>query len=184
MKKTFIYIIAMLLIVVITVSGTYAYFVSTTSSNNKAVTTDSSKLDVIYTGDNAITGDLNLVNSKEEGHKATVKIALSDNSIDGKADMYIKVDSIGQDLASSAFIWETYRMYNGTEIFVSSGTFEGATSGDKIYIDTNYILSTEETTYIVYIWLNGNQIGNEVLGENFEGYIGAEVKHITDIRYY
>lgn len=182
MKKTFIYIIAILLLVVITVSGTYAYYVSITSSNNNAVTTDSSELKIIYTGDNAITGDLNLVNSKEEGHKATVKIALSNDSVDGKADMYIKVDSIGQDLASNAFIWETYRTYNGTEIFVSSGTFEGASSGDKIYIDTNYILSTQETSYTVYIWLNGNRIGNEVLGESFEGYIGAEVKHITDIR--
>lgn len=181
MKKIILYTAIILLVIIITVGGTYAYFVSTINSAN-TLTTASSKLEVIYTGDTAITGVLNLVSSKEEGKKATVKIQLSEDSVDAKADLYIQVNEIGTNIASNALNWEAYRTYNGEESFVNSGTFSGIEDGDKIYIDTDYRLSTTETSYTVYIWLDGNKIGNEAIGEILEGYIGAEAEHITELK--
>jgi hypothetical protein len=181
MKKLILYIIATILIVIITVAGTYAYFVTTTNSGN-ALKGSSSKLDVIYSGDADITGVLNLVSSKEEGIKSTVKIELSNDSVDAKANIYIQVNQIGQDIASDALNWELYRTYQGTESFVAKGTFAGVTAGDKIYIDRDYRLSTNETSYTVYIWLDGNKIGNAALGEIIKGYVGAEAEHITELK--
>lgn len=181
MKKIIIYIITVFLIVIITVAGTYAYFVSTINSGNSLIGS-SSKLDVIYSGDVDITGVLNLVSSKEEGKQATVKIKLSNESVDAKANIYIQVNQIGQDIASDALNWELYRTYQGEKNFVSRGTFDGVSSGDKIYIDRDYRLSTEETSYTVYIWLDGNKIGNAALGESLKGYIGAEAEHITELK--
>jgi len=181
MKKIILYILVILLVVIITVTGTYAYFISTINSGS-SLTGGSSKLEILYTGDTAITGVLNLVSSKEEGKKATVKIQLSNESVDAKADIYIQVNKIGTDIASDALNWELYRTYQGKESFVSKGTFNGISSGDKIYVDRDYRLSTDETSYTVYIWLDGNKIGNEALGESLEGYIGAEAQHITELK--
>jgi len=181
MKKIILYILVILLIVILTVAGTYAYFVTTINSANSLIGS-SSKLEVLYTGDTAITGVLNLVSSKEEGKQATVKIQLSNDSVDAKADIFIQVNQIGTDIASDALNWELYRTYQGSESFVAKGTFDGVSSGDKIYIDRDYRLSTDETSYTVYIWLDGNKIGNEALGESLEGYIGAEAEHITELK--
>ena len=99
-----------------------------------------------------------------------------------KIDIYMKVTTIGQDIASNALKWELFRTYQGTESFVGRGTFDGVSSGNKIYVDRDYRLSTEETSYTVYIWLDGSLIGNEALGESFIGYIGAEAQHITELK--
>lgn len=181
MKKTILYTVIIMLLVVVTAGGTYAYIFATISSNN-VVATNSSKLEVIYTGGTEISGVLNLVATKEEGKKTTVMIKISEDSVDAKADLYIQVNKIGEDISSEALNWECYRTYNDVETHVASGTFDGIENGDKIYIDTNYRLTTTETYYTVYIWLDGNKIGNEALGESIEGYIGAEAEHITDVQ--
>ena len=191
MKKLVIYVIAILLVVIVTVSGTYAYFVATISSNSNSVLTNSSKLEVIYTGDTSIKtenasekgyGILNLVNSKEEGYILNPTIKLSNDSVDAEADVYILVNEIGQNLATEAFNWEVYRTFNNNQTFISSGTFAGAQAEDKIYVDREYRLSTEETVYNIYIWLDGNKIGNEALGESFDFDIEFEVMHITELK--
>lgn len=181
MKKTIISITIVLLITIITVVGTYAYIFSTISSTTNAVTTDTSLIDIIYTGGNEISGTLNLVSSKEEGKNTTVTIKLSEESVDAEADIYIKINEIDSDIATEALNWECHRTHNN-ETSVTSGTFNGKTNGDKIYIDTDYRLSTTETYYKVYIWLDGNKIGNEALGASFDAYIGAEAIHITELK--
>ena len=182
LKKVFIYIVVIFLIIIITVSSTYAYFVATISSRNNSLVSNSSKLDILYTGDADISGVLNLVNSKEEGKNATVKIKLSNDSVDAKSDIYIKVNEIGRNIASDALNWELYRTFKGVVSLVDKGTFKGVSSGDKIYIDRDYRLSTDETAYTVYIWLDGNKIGNEAIGESLVGFIGAEAVHITELK--
>lgn len=187
MKKIIIYTLSIILIIVITVGSTFAYFTSTINNNNN-IKTNSSKLEVIYTGGTAINGNLNLVNSKEEGYKTTVNIKLSEESVDAKADLFIHINKITSTLANEALNWEVHKQYEGVETFVDSGTFldcangnttKTCTNGDKIYIVRDYELTTTDTYYTVYIWLDGNKVGNEVLGAKLEGYIGAETEHIT-----
>lgn len=187
MKELYKYILVTILIIIITVGSTYAYFSSRVNTGNN-IKTNSSKLEVIYTGGTQISGNLNLVNTKEEGYNTTVNIKLSEDSVDAKADLYIYVNKITSSIANAALKWEVYKTYEGVKTFVSSGSFldcangnttKTCTNGDKIYIVKDYQLTTTDTYYTVYIWLDGNMVGNEVLGAVLEGYIGAETEHIT-----
>lgn len=177
----------MILMVGITVGGTYAYLVSRVNSGNNIIT-NSSRLSVIYTGGTEINGNLELVNSKEEGYNTTIDIKLSEDSVDAKADIFIYINKITSSIANSALNWEVHKIYEGVETFVNSGTFldcingnttKTCANGDKIYIVRDYQLTTTDTYYKVYIWLDGNKVGNEVLGATLSAYIGAETEHIT-----
>jgi len=187
MKKIVLYIIAILIIITITVGATYAFFNASVDSGNKDIS-NTAILEVVYTKGNAIQGDLNLVNSKEEGFDTTVMIKLSEESIDAVADLYIHINQISSSLATEALIWEVYKISGETETLINSGDFldcdnNGTTkkcaNGNKIYIVNDYKLSTNETYFKVYIWLNGNKIGNEVLGANLDAYIGAGTEKIS-----
>ena len=181
MKKIILSIVAILLVATLIDAGTYAYFVFTINSGNIFMSS-LSNIAVIYTKDVNITGELKPVSSYKEGNKATIKIKLDNDSVDAKADIYIYVDEIGRDIASNALKWELFRTYQGIESFVARGTFAGASEESKIYVDRDYRLNTEETSYTVYIWLDGSLTGNEVLGESLVGYIGAEAEHITELK--
>lgn len=176
MKKMLIYISITALIIVITTTGTYAFFSASTNTGN-GITSEAANLEVIYTGGTAIQGTLNLVRTKEEGFNTTVNIRLTEDSIDAMAKLYIKINDIGETIANDALNWEVYKD-NSTTAY-AKGTFNDYKSGDKVYIVNNYDLSTTNTSFKIYIWLNGEQVGNEVLGATLDAYIGAETEIIT-----
>lgn len=185
-KNIILYVVIIILVTIVTVSGTYAFFSST--ANSSEMNLESSKFEVIYTGGTAITGNLELVKSKEEGLSTEVNIKISDESVEGKANLYINIENITENIAVEAFNWEVYKTVNGNESFVNSGTFidcekdgvkKQCESGDKMYIVKDYLLTTTNTTFTVYLWLDGYKVGNEVIGSSFNGYIGAESENIT-----
>ena len=185
MKKIILYTSMVLLITIITVGGTYAYFVSTTNSNT--VSTDASELEIIYSTGEEISGVLNLVSSKEEGKQTTLSIKLSEDSVDATANVFIKIYEISEEIATDALNWELYRKPSGgSETFVASGTFKDYQNGDKFYIEENYRLTTSDTDYTVYIWLDGNKVNNidtpNVVGAVLNGYIGADAQHVTELK--
>lgn len=185
MKKTILYIAIVLLLIIITASGTYAYLVAATNSTANAANTKGAVLDVIYTKGEDISGTLNLTKDKNGGLETTINIRLSDDSVQVSANLYINIEEITETIANSALNWEVYETVNNTEILVGSGTFADCGNGtacktnDKLYIVNNYELSTTNTTFTVYIWLNGNAVGNEVLNAVFKGKIGAESGNFT-----
>ena len=189
MKKTLTYILILSIVTILTVSVTYAYFSATTSTNTPTAQTH--QLEVIYTGDTEISGNLNLVKTKEQGFKRTVSIGLSENSVGAAANLYISIEQITSTLATDALTWELYKLTDGEEVYVNSGTFldcgdigetkSKCTAGNRIYMLTGYELSTTQTQYVLYLWLNGYKAGNEVLGATLKGYIGAETENITGI---
>ena len=187
MKKTILYTTIVLLLTIITAGATYA-FLSTTIGFN-LISPNSSKIDIEYSKGNTIDGNLNLVNSKEEGLNTTVSIGLASGSLAVKANLYIDIEKISEELAIDALNWEVYQVENNTETRKSYGTFadcknEDGTerkcqTGDKLYIINNYPLSEELTNFKVYIWLDGNIAGNEVIGAELTAHIGAESEEIT-----
>lgn len=186
MKKIILYITITFLLAIIISGATYAFFSSTVST--KKITTNSDKFEVIYTGGTDIGGNLTMVNSKEEGKKSTVNIRITEDSIVGLANIYIQIDQITSNLANEALRWEVYKNYNSTESFVSSGNFtycksgdtqKKCSSGDKLYLVKDYKLSTTNTAFTIYIWLDGNKATSEVIGGFLKGYIGAETENVT-----
>ena len=189
MKKALTYILGLSLVAIVTAGSTYAYFVSVVEGGGKIAQTH--VLEVIYTGDTEIKGNIDLVTSKEGGHNRTISIRLSENSVGAAANFYIAIDEITAALATEALNWEFYKLVNGEEQYVDSGTFmdcgaigESKTkcsNGKRIYMLTDYTLSTTEDKFKVYIWLNGHKAGNEVLNAVLTGYIGAETENISGI---
>jgi len=196
MKKTILYSAIVLLIVIITLAGTYA-FINTAISNS--INPNSAKIDIAYSKGTTINGSLNLVNNKEEGLNTTISIGLNNDSLLANANIYIDIEEISEKLATSALKWEVYRIEtkieNETEIeienHVKSGNFTDCINddetkrkcqtGDKLYIENNYELTKEPTTFKIYIWLDGNIAGNEVIGTELIAHIGAETDKITSI---
>lgn len=192
MRKTLTYIGILLLVTIITVSGTYAFFTATiTTEDPMAVETH--QLEVIYRGDTEINGSLNLVKDKSGGHRREVSIGLSGNSVGASANIYINIDQITSTIATEALNWEIYKIENGEEVEEGAkrGTFidcgqpgESKTTcsaGKRIYMISDLELSTTPQTFAIYIWLNGYKVGNEAIGATLRGYIGAETENITGI---
>lgn len=188
MKKIVLYTIITLLLIVATIAGTYAYMIATINSSNNAVNTSGTNLKVVYSGGAAIEGILNLSNDKTGGLNTTVNIKIAEDSVVAKAHLYIDIEKISSSIATNALNWEVYKTVNGVESFVNSGTFvdclTGTTTrkcvaGDKLYIVNDYQLSTEDAAFTIYVWLDGNKVGNEVVGATFKGIVAAESENFT-----
>lgn len=187
MKKIVIYTLIILLIIAITVGATYAFFSAQTNTDD--MDSGTTEIEIIYNGGKKIEGNMDLVTSKEGGYNTTVNIRETEESVHATANLFINVDQITSSIATEGLIWEVYKTFNGTTSFVNSGTFVecgalGATkskckAGDKLYMVTDYELSTESTAFTIYIWLNGDKVGNEVLGATFSGTIATETNKIT-----
>lgn len=189
MKKIIAYIFVLLIVAIITIGSTYAFF--TASITEDPFTSQTHQLEVIYTGDTAISGGLDLVRDKTGGHHREVSIGLSENSVGAAANLYIHVESITSTLATEALTWEIYKKVNNQEELVKTGTFvdcgaidatkSKCTAGKRIYMITGLELTTTPQSFVVYIWLNGEKAGNEVIGATFKGYIGAETENISGV---
>lgn len=187
MKKILIYATIIVLTIVITVGATYAYFSASTNSNN--MNSGSSQIEIIYTNGNKIEGDMNLSTDKEGGRNTTVNVRQTTNSVPTELNLFLNVDQITSALAVEGLVWEVYKTYDGITTFVDSGTFldcgdkgetkSKCTNGDRLYLVTDYALSTTNTAFTVYVWLDGNKVGNEVIGATFSGTIAAESNEIT-----
>lgn len=178
MKKVSIYVISLILVAFLAISGTYAFFTSITQRNN-AVVTSAHQLQVQYSGDAAISGEIELVRTKNEGFRREFSIGLGAKSIPAVANFYIYVEHITEGFQNKALKWEIYEVINNTEHYMNSGTFEEVNSNTKQYMATNLTLSTTTRYFVVYLWLYGEEAGNEVIGAKLAGYIGAETETIS-----
>lgn len=178
MKKSISCIVAVLLLIVIVASGTYAFFVVSTSSKDNLKTT-SNNFEIIYKNGSAITGPGNLVSNREEGMKTEISMKTTKGSINPIITVYIDVEEISSQIAVPGFVWEVVGYEEGYRVYTNRGTFDGVQSKEKVEIVKNYPLTDIEATFEIYLWLDGNLIDNEALGSKFKGYIGAKTNELT-----
>ena len=187
MKKSLIYtIIVVVCIALITISGTYAFFMFTINGSTPT-NTASSNFEISYVGGGStFDGPLNLVSTKEDGYKKTLKLKVVNGSVDAKLNLYIQIESISQNLAVEAFKWEIYG-YNSSsqQVYTNSGTFDGysASAGSNIVnlVNYDYTLTSNETTFDIYLWLDVNEDVNNVFGGTFTGHIAARTEQFSGI---
>lgn len=178
MKKTITYIISLFLVAIFTIGGTYAFFTSSVQRNN-AIASGSHQLQVIYSGDIEIGGQIELVKTKSEGFRRELKIGLSEKSVAATANIFMHIDNITKGFQNKALKWEIYELLNGEETYINSGDFESITSNSVKFLVEDITLSTTSRTFVFYLWLYGEEAGNEVIGANLTGYIGAETETIS-----
>ncbi len=176
MKRTInslIIILIVITLILVTFSITYAWFMTSQISGNNS-STSSGKLEIIYDKGQDVNGTLTPSTSKDKGLTTSVKIRQSSSSVNGLATVTLNVSTIDTELAVTGLKWELYKDSESSPI--SSGNFMGVSSNSKINLIEDYSLTTNDTTFTLYIWLNGDEVDNSVMDKSFSAYINASAR--------
>ena len=151
--------VVLFLVLMAGISYAYLAFSKSTTSDNMS---KSGKIDVVFTSGADLTGALRPSSDKEGGISSTSSIRITTGSLPAKGILKLNITSISTEIATSALKWEVYKDSETTPY--NSGDFNGVSSGDIIEIVKDYQLTTTDTNFTIYIWLDGSLSGDEVLG--------------------
>ena len=180
----FVSVILVILFIVIVGSATYAYLAAIT--NEGTIGTGSGMLDINYTEPGDITGSFVPSVDRSGGLSTTARASLKTGSVDAIFNMYITPTAL-TNLNIPALKWEAEGVRDGNVICSGSGDFSTATVGEPIKLFANDItdniddcvLSTDETTFNIYIWLDAGLITTSLGGISFGATLGADSVEVT-----
>ena len=175
-KKTIFIILGVIVFSALVTSVTYAYIVTMTNQGN--VHTNTGTLDVDYTISENITGELLPSSSKDDGLKATATAKITSNSIPAAFNLYINPEVL-DGLAVDALKWEVYGYIGNNLSYSNTGNFSNASVGNAIKIVNGYELTTDITTFNIYIWIDGSLMTESVIGKRFKANITPDSVPIT-----
>ena len=155
MNKYKLYMILGIIVLVLSVSSSFAYYVWK-SSTNALVSLNVCTPTITFAGGSTINGtDMIPVLTKEEG---TIKdIEVKKNSTcnrDVTMNLYLELTTFPTELADSSFVYELYK--NSETMAIASGNFSNKEQGNTITLLSNQILNTSKDTYTLYIYIDGN----------------------------
>ena len=167
MNKYKLYMILGIIVLVLSVGGSFAYYIWS-SNTNAIVNTEVCTPTVTFAGGSTINGvDIVPVLTKEEG---TIKdIEVKKNSTcnrDVTMNLYLELTTFPTELSDSSFKYELYK--NSETMAIASGNFSNKEQGNTITLLSNQILNTSKDTYTLYIYIDGN-VDNPgtMAGKNF-----------------
>lgn len=176
-KKLMISITVILIIVVLVCGATVAFLYSRTNESDAGA--DTGKLDISYSiTPKSITGNLLPTASRSDGLVATAVAKLNAGSVSGAFNIYITPTSI-DGLNIDALIWEVEGVNNGSVVYTNSGNFSTATKDTPIKIVNAYNLLTTDTTFTIYIWLQGSKLTTAIDNKTFSAKISADSVNVT-----
>ena len=162
------FIIGVILLLVLMLGGTYAYY-KWTSSNNMDFEVEIKGGTVIFEGGKDINGELIPTSKKEEG--IIKDITVKGNTEGATINLYMDLTTMPTELKEKSFEYELY--YNDTTLvkkgnfaaYNSSSNVNGisyATSGTTtLTLFTGRDISTTSTDkYTLYLWFNGKDFTN------------------------
>ena len=117
------------------------------------------------------------------GNSVTITFYKKDNTYDIYGHIYLDVTSVGTTLSSSASLKYTVL---SNDIIISQGTLGGIENGDSLLLAVNIPLSTEQTEYTVYLWLDdANSNASSAENETISATVRCEatMKEINGIPY-
>ena len=162
-NKAKIYMISSLVVLVIAVivSGTYAYYVWTTSdSDTTKIVAGIGAATVTFDGGSDISANLRPVSDKSKG--IVKNISVKGDTTGLVFNMYLDITSIDTGLKDESFRYELYKGTtkvkegNFSDSYLTSNTVTcGKNNTNHIVLLTNESISTSKTQYTLYIWING-----------------------------
>ena len=167
MNKYKLYMILGIIVLVLSVSSSFAYYIWK-SSTNALVNLNVCTPTVTFAGGSTINGvDIVPVLTKEEG---TIKdIEVKKNSTcnrDVTMNLYLELTTFPTELSDSSFKYELYK--NSETMAIASGNFSNKEQGNTITLLSNQILNTSKDTYTLYIYIDGNVDNPSTMaGKNF-----------------
>ena len=201
-NKAKIYMISSLVVLVIAVivSGTYAYYVWTTSdSDTTKIVAGIGAATVTFDGGSDISANLRPVSDKSKG--IVKNISVKGDTTGLVFNMYLDITSIDTGLKDESFRYELYKGTtkvkegNFSDSYLTSNTVTCTKNNtNHIVLLTNESISTSKTQYTLYIWIDGanytnpNTMMNKTFsfklhadgeGAVMKGYTAAD--YITDL---
>ena len=170
-------IIIVVLLIVAVFAGTYAYLMAITNEGT-IDTTGSGELSIEYHKPDDLTGNLALSISRDKGLRTSATARLNDGSVDALFNMYITPKTL-TNLNIPALKWEVEGVRNGEIVCYGQGDFSNAVVDTKFKILDSCKLSTDVTTFTVYIWIDSSLVTTAVSGAQFDAKIGADSVPIT-----
>ena len=167
-NKAKIYMISSLVVLVIAVivSGTYAYYVWTTSdSDTTKIVAGIGAATVTFDGGSDISANLRPVSDKSKGIIKNINVKADTEGL--VFNMYLDITSIDTGLKDESFRYELYKgdtkvkEGNFSDSYLTSNTVTCTKNNtNHIVLLTNESISTSKTQYTLYIWINGANYTN------------------------
>ena len=167
-NKAKIYMIFSLVVLVIAVivSGTYAYYVWTTSdSDTTKIVAGIGAATVTFDGGSDISANLRPVSDKSKGIVKNINVKGDTAGL--VFNMYLDITSIDTGLKDESFRYELYKGTtkvkegNFSDSYLTSNTVTCTKNNtNHIVLLTNESISTSKTSYTLYIWIDGANYTN------------------------
>ena len=177
MEKKKIYIISLLLVGIVIITGTFAWLTWKSSETSLVLTVgDINNVQVVlkpYQISREIIPVLTYT-SEEYTEVSVVNNSSSSNEI----KLYYHVNNIDSELISSDFLYTIEKSTDGGNTYTEylSGNFSSATDDSDLYIMEEIIPKNTSYKYRVYLWLDGSSSGQgSIQGKKFSGELRAEI---------
>ncbi len=185
-SKKFMLFGLIVLVITIAVSSTYAYYVWTTSDNEVTkIVAGVGSATVTFDGGSDINASLRPVSDKSKGIVKEIKVKTDTTGLAFGLtfNMYLDITSIATELKDVSFRYEFYKGStklkegNFSDTYLNSNTAGCSTNSTKhITLLTNESISTSNTTYTLYIWIDGANYVNPstMMGKEFNFKLHAD----------
>ena len=154
MNKYKLYMIFGIVLLVLSITGSLAYYVW--SSSTTSIAGNLCLPEIYFTGGATINGKLKPVSSKEEGLIKEIEVNLHKtcNNDTAVMNLYLSLDLLPTALQENTFVYE---LYNGSNELITSGNFSDKKQGDTIILASNEIVTSDVSIYTLYIYIDGNR---------------------------
>ena len=154
MNKYKLYMIFGIVLLVLSITGSLAYYVW--SSSTTSISGNLCLPEIYFTGGATINSKLKPVSSKEEGLIKEIEVNLHKtcNNDTAVMNLYLSLDLLPTALQENTFVYE---LYNGNNERISSGNFSDKREGDTITLAENEIVTSNVSIYTLYIYIDGNR---------------------------
>ena len=155
MNKYKLYMIMGIVLLVLSITGSLAYYFWK-SSSDILLSGNLCLPEIYFTGGATINGKLKPVTNKEDGLIKEVEVNLHKtcNNDTAVMNLYLSLDLLPVELQENTFVYE---LYNGDNEKISSGNFSDKREGDTITLIENEIVTSDVSIYTLYIYIDGNR---------------------------
>ena len=183
-KKITIVTIVVFVVGLIITGASYAFWSWTSNVNKNVVFNVASNLKnyIVYNeGESAFTGELNVSNNYQTNSiHSTISIYKTTN-VNLLATIHMDVNQIGPNMKqSTALKWVvTEGTTSNVGSVLAKGNFIGTNNGDTLTLVPDLVVSTTETFYTIWIWLDASQNpSSNLTGETLDTNVWVEVNQV------
>ena len=174
-------VIGVLAFILLIVGATYAWF-TWRSPENTSVSFTVGGIEISFdAGEDILSSRLRPVLDKEKGveNSYAIKKNITASSAEkAYLNLYLTLETLPNELKHESFKWELYKDNN----LIGNGNFKDSSQGDKIILASNQETNSTVSTYILYIWIDGNMDNPVDMGNKEFKFIlnaDAEIKEET-----